>query len=139
MGKDFKIRYRVHWCGPCLEYDDTKTETIIHSDGTVTARNYDHHGANGHYRIIERAAGFLPKEEAERLYQELLNLVQYHDEQIAAMPDAVAEAIIEAPGIKISIDAGISNGEVYCGGMIDDVLNSIELKWKSVIRSELQN
>ena len=139
MENEFTIKYRFHWCGPCLKDDDTKTETIINSDGTVTARNYDHHGANGHYRLVERASGFVSKEDAKRLYQDLLNLVQYHDEQIAAITDAVAEAIIEAPGIKISIDAGISNGEVYCGGMIDDVLNSIELKWESVIRSELQN
>lgn len=135
MENEFTIKYRFHWCGPCLQYDDTKTETIINSDGTVTVRNYDHHGANGHYRLVERASGFVPKEDAERLYQELLNLVQYHDEQIAAMPDAVAEAIIETPGIKISIDAGISNGEVCCGSMIDEVLNSIEMKWESVIRS----
>ena len=135
MENEFTIKYRFHWCGPCLKDDDTKTETIINSDGTVTARNYDHHGANGHYRLVERASGFVSKEDAKRLYQDLLNLVQYHDEQIAAIPDAVAEAIIEAPGIKIAIDAGISNGEVYCGGMIDDVLNSIELKWESVIRS----
>ena len=135
MENEFTIKYRFHWCGPCLKDDDTKTETIINSDGTVTARNYDHHGANGHYRLVERASGFVPKEDAKRLYQDLLNLVQYHDEQIAAIPDAVAEAIIEAPGIKIAIDAGISNGEVYCGGMIDKVLNSIEMKWKSVIRS----
>ncbi len=135
MENEFTIKYRFHWCGPCLKDDDTKTETIINSDGTVTARNYDHHGANGHYRLVERASGFVPKEDAKRLYQDLLNLVQYHDEQIAAIPDAVAEAIIEAPGIKIAIDAGISNGEVYCGGMIDKVLNSIEMKWESVIRS----
>ena len=135
MENEFTIKYRFHWCGPCLKDDDTKTETIIHSDGTVLARNYDHHGANGHYRLVERASGFVSKEDAKRLYQDLLNLVQYHDEQIAAIPDAVAEAIIEAPGIKIAIDAGISNGEVYCGGMIDKVLNSIEMKWESVIRS----
>lgn len=135
MENEFTIKYRFHWCGPCLKDDDTKTETIINSDGTVTARNYDHHGANGHYRLVERASGFVPKEDAKRLYQDLLNLVQYHDEQIAAIPDAVAEAIIEVPGIKIAIDAGISNGEVYCGGMIDKVLNSIEMKWESVIRS----
>lgn len=135
MENEFTIKYRFHWCGPCLKDDDTKTETIINSDGTVTARNYDHHGANGHYRLVERASGFVSKEDAKRLYQDLLNLVQYHDEQIAAIPDAVAEAIIEAPGIKIAIDAGISNGEVYCGGMIDKVLNSIEMKWESVIRS----
>ena len=135
MENEFTIKYRFHWCGPCLKDDDTKTETIINSDGTVTARNYDHHGANGPYRLVERAGGFVPKEDAKRLYQDLLNLVQYHDEQIAAIPDAVAEAIIEAPGIKIAIDAGISNGEVYCGGMIDKVLNSIEMKWESVIRS----
>ena len=135
MENEFTIKYRFHWCGPCLKDDDTKTETIINSDGTVTARNYDHHGANGHYRLVERASGFVSKEDAKRLYQDLLNLVQYHDEQIAAITDAVAEAIIEAPGIKIAIDAGISNGEVYCGGMIDKVLNSIEMKWESVIRS----
>ena len=139
MGKAFTIRYRVHWCGPCLEYDDTKTETIIHSDGTVTARNYDHHGANGHYRIIERAAGFLPKEDAKRLYQELLNLVQYHDEQIAAMPDAVAEAIIETPGIKISMDAGICTGEVSCGSLIAELLDKTELQWKSVSGSDQES
>lgn len=135
MENEFTIRYRIHWCGPCLEYDDTKTETIIHSDGTVTARNYDHHGPNGHYRIVERGSGSLSKEDAERLFQELLNLVQYHDEKIAPMSDAVAEAVIEAQGIKISIDAGVTNGEVCCGGLIDEVLNSIEMKWESDTRS----
>lgn len=116
-----------------MKYDDTRTETIIHSDGVVTARNYDYHGANGHYRLVERASGFVPKEDAERLYQDLLNLVQSHDEQIAAMPDADAEVIIEAPGIKISIDAGITNGEDYCGDLIDKMLDAIELQWESVI------
>ena len=61
MENEFTIKYRFHWCGPCLKDDDTKTETIINSDGTVTARNYDHHGANGHYRLVERASGFVPK------------------------------------------------------------------------------
>ena len=136
MENAFTIKYRFHWCGPCLEYDDTKTETIINSDGTVIARQYDHHGANGHYRIVERASGSIPKKDAEGLYQELLNLVLHHDEEIAWISDAMAEAIIEAPGIKISIDAGISNGEKNCGCLIDKVLDKIELKWESVIRSK---
>ena len=136
MENEFTIKYRFHWCGPCLKDEDTKTETIINSNGTVLARNYDHHGANGYYRIVERASGFVPKEDAERLYRGLMDLVQNHDEQINSIADAVAEAVIEAPGIKIAVDAGISNGENNCGGMIEEILNSIELKWESVIRSE---
>ena len=133
MENEFTIKYRFHWCGPCLKDDDTKTETIINSDGTVTARNYDHHGANGHYRLVERASGFVPKEDAERLYQDLMDLVHHHDEQIASMADADAEAVIEAPGIKISMDAGICNGEVCCGSLIDELLDKIELQWESVV------
>ena len=139
MENEFTIKYRFHWCGPCMQYEDTKTETIIRSDGTVMARNDDHHGANGHYRVIERAEGSLPREDAEHLYQELMDLVQHHDEQIYSIEDAIAEAVIKAPGIKITIDAGVSNGNNYCGGMIDEMLNRIDLKWVSVIRSEQQN
>ena len=134
MENEFTIKYWFYWCGPCLKYDDTKSETIINSDGTELVRNYDHHGANGHYRIIERATGSLPKKEAERLYQRLLDLVQHHNGK-AEMCDAIAEAIIEAPGIKITIDSGIYNGEVHCGGLIKEALNSIDLNWESNIRS----
>lgn len=136
MENEFTIKYRFHWCGPCMQYEDTKTETIINSDGTVLARNYDHHGANGHYRIVERASGFVSKEDAERLYRGLMDLVQNHDEQIFSISDAIAEAVIETPGIKITIDAGISKGEKCCGSLIDEVLDKIELKWESVVRSE---
>ena len=68
-----------------------------------------------------------------------MDLVQHHDEQIYSIEDAIAEAVIKAPGIKITIDAGVSNGNNYCGGMIDEMLNRIDLKWVSVIRSEQQN
>ena len=135
MENEFTIKYRFYWCGPCLRYDDTKRETIINSDGTVLVRNYDHHGANGHYRLVERARGFVPKEDVEHLYQELLNLVLHHDKKIAWISDAMAEAIIEAPGIKISIDSGISNGEESCGGLIEYLLNKLDLNWESDIRS----
>ena len=62
-------------------------------------------------------------------------MVHHHDEQIVSIVDADAEAVIEAQGIKISIDAGVTNGEVCCGGLIDEVLNSIEMKWESDTRS----
>lgn len=65
-----------------------------------------------------------------------MDLVQNHDEQIFSISDAIAEAVIETPGIKITIDAGISKGEKYCGSLIDEVLDKIELKWESVVRSE---
>ncbi len=126
--KEFTIKYRFHWCGPCLKDEDTKTEPIINSDGTVMVRDYDHHDANGHYRIVERAEGSLPEEDAKRLYLDLLNLVHHHDEEIVFMPDVMAEVIIDAPGIKISIDAGISNGDVNCGSLMQNVLDKLDLK-----------
>lgn len=91
-------------------------------------RDYDHHDANGHYRIVERAEGSLPEEDAKRLYLDLLNLVHHHDEEIVFMPDVMAEVIIDAPGIKISIDAGISNGDVNCGSLMQNVLDKLDLK-----------
>ena len=40
----------------------------------------------------------------------------------------MAEVIIDAPGIKISIDAGISNGDVNCGSLMQNVLDKLDLK-----------
>lgn len=133
MKNEFTIKYRFHWCGSCLRYDDTKSETVIYSDGTVLARNYDHHGTNGHYRIVERAKGFLPKEEAERLFQDLMNLVYHHDRQINTVTDAITEVEIETPGMKISLAAGISDGQKSCESLIIDLLADIVLSWESVI------
>ena len=131
MKQEFLIRYCFHWCGPCEKNGDTKTETVIRSDGSILARRYDHHGQNGHYRVIERAAGSCQVEEAARLYRDLSELI-HHRERISPSCDVLAAVILEAPGVAIRADAGVSDGKHSCGEVIDSFLHSISLQWESV-------
>ena len=131
MKQEFTIRYCSHWCGPCEKNGDTKTETVIRSNGSILAHRYDHHGRNGCYRVIERAAGSCQVEEAARLYRELSELI-HHREQIVPPCDVLATVILEAPGVAIRADAGVSDGKHSCGEVIDSFLHSISLHWEPV-------
>jgi len=131
MNSDFEIKYRFHWCGPCEEFGDTKEETIIRSDGSVSARSYDHHGPNGHFRLIERASGSVEPENVSRLYAELLNIAQSGDLEFY-LDDTYAEIIITKPGVKISIDSGMTHNEQSCRDLIEHFMRDIHLEWETV-------
>ena len=132
MSIPFVIKYRVHWCGPCKEFDDTKRETIIRSDGCVLVRRYDHHGPNGHYRIVERGTGLLPVDEVADLYKNIQDLIKRRTECLILINDASAEVIIEELGLKISVDGGLSDGEITCDSLLEECIRSMKLDWHSV-------
>lgn len=131
MKQEFTIKHRLHWCGPCERYGDTRTETVIHADGRILARRYDHHGKNGHCRVIKRAAGSCPVEDAARLYRTLSELI-HHREQVSPSCDVLEEVVLETPGVTIKADAGVSDGRHSCGEVIGSFLASISLHWELV-------
>lgn len=131
MNKTFTIKYRSHWCGPCEQYGDTKTETVINSDGSILARRYDHQGQNGHYRVTERASGAIAADDAARLYEDLLDLIT-HREFVASACDVIEEILLEEPGMKISVDGGLTSVETTASAMIGGILRSVDLQWEVV-------
>ncbi len=131
MKQGFTIQYRLYWCGPCERYGDTRTETVIHADGRILARRYDHRGKNGHYRVIERASGSCSVENAAHLYWELSELIR-HREQISPSCDIWEEVILETPGVVIKADAGVSDGRHSCSEVLDTFLKSLSLCWEPV-------
>ena len=93
----FTIKYVRRWFDWGDKNDDTKDETIICSDGSVTARQYDHHSSNGHFRLIKRATGTVSPIEAIKLYIHLKRMVQHcHYERLIC--DEYDEVIITEPG-----------------------------------------
>ena len=129
---EYTIRYRCHWCDPCEPLGDTKEETIIRSDGLISARRYDHHGTNGHYQLIEKASGSITKEEADRLYEKLMKLVSRHDGVVMFTDDTDTEVIIEEASLKISIDSGLAYQDEYAGSIVEKALESVKLNWQAV-------
>ena len=129
MNSDFEIKYRFHWCGPCEKFGDTKEETIIRSDGSVLAKNFDHHGPNGHFRLTDRAIGSVKPEDVCCLYEELLKIAQSGDLELY-LDDTEAEIIITKPGLKISIDSGMTNDEQSCRSLIESFIEDIHLEWE---------
>lgn len=134
MKQAFTIKYRFHWCGPCEQYGDTKTETIINSDGSILARRYDHHGQNGHYRVSERASCAISADDAARLYEALFDLIT-HREFVAFANDAIEEVILEEPGMKISVDGGLTCGETTASALIGRMMRPLNLQWESVLHT----
>ena len=111
------------------KYQDTKSETVIESDGRVTVRHWDHHGPNGHYQIIERAAGYVDSNSVKNLYDKLLNIVVMND-GVVPLLDVDIEILIESKGMKISLDGSLSANNTTCSSIIDNFLKSLELSWK---------
>ena len=131
MNSDFEIKYKFHWCGPCEEFGDTKEETIIRSDGSVLVKSFDHHGPNGHFRLTDRARGSAEPENIYRLYEELLKIAQ-SGYPIVYIDDTAAEIIISKPGVKISIDSGMTYDKQSCGSLIESFTEDIHLEWETV-------
>lgn len=127
----FAITYRWRWCGPCAQYEDTKEETTITSDGRVEAKRLDRHGAKGRFRVVERASARVSPEAAERLYDQLMDLVRNHD-GIAFTLDATQEIVLTEPGLKITIESGLLRGQLSTEEILRSFLASIELEWEPV-------
>lgn len=125
----FVIKYRIHHLEKNEKYQDTKSETVIESDGRVTVRHWDHHGPNGHYQIIERAAGYVDSNSVKNLYDKLLNIVVMND-GVVPLLDVDIEILIESKGMKISLDGSLSANNTTCSSIIDNFLQSLELSWK---------
>ena len=130
MSPVFTIKYRFHWCGPCEQYEDTKEETIIQSDGKIVVREYDHHGPNGHYRIVNRTEGSADIDTIQKLYHDLLELISCRVGIPQMIMDAEAEIVLNEPGLTISADASITDGKSDGSGLIDEFMKHIDLKWE---------
>ena len=115
---DFSIKYRVHHCMP----EETKQETVIDHRGTVRVRSYDRHGPDGHFRLSGRAEGSAPPEDAGDLYRQIMDLLHHH-ENILRIEDTDSEIILEEPGIRISLDAGLSDGTVTGAELVEAFLD----------------
>lgn len=131
----FTITYRWHWCGPCLQYEDTKEETTIHSDGRITARRYDHHGAKGRFRVVERATAHVAPEDAEKLRSQLMDLIRNHEGVDCIVDDATHEIVMDEPGIRTTIEGGLFCGERFAASIVQGFLTPIELEWEPVLHS----
>lgn len=129
----FAITYRFHWCGPCLQYEDTKEETTITSDGSVVAKRYDHHGAKGRFRVVERATAYIPSEDVEKLYKQLMDLIRNHEGVDSIIDDAEHEIVLSEDGLKIAIDGGLHDGEKYAEGIVSEFLAPIAFEWENVL------
>lgn len=134
MRMPFAITYRSHWCGPCLQFEDTKEETTIKSDGSIVARRFDHHGAKGRFRVVERAAAHVSPEDAEMLYAQLMDIIRSHEGVSLIIDDATHEIVLDEPGLKITVDGGLFSDEKYAEGIVTGFLGSVELEWEPVIR-----
>ena len=133
MNGQFTIKYRFHWCGPCEQFEDTKEETIINSDGKITVRHFDHHGVNGHYRLVRRAEGIAETDIVKKLYADLFKVLEHRKEYSSKAVDADAEIALAEPGLKISADAFLTDGKTDCSRLIDEFMSHIDLQWKAVI------
>ena len=133
MNAPFAITYRFHWCGPCLQYEDTKEETTINSDGTVVAKRFDHHGAKGRFRVIEKATAQVSPEDVEKLYTQLMDLIRNHEGIGAFICDAMQEIVISETGLKITIDAGIYDGEKCADEIVKSFIATIDFEWEAVL------
>ncbi len=129
MHKMFTIRYRIHWCGPCQESEDTKAETVIKSDGRVSIRKYAPHEPDGHFRIIDRGNGFLSEDAVQKLYLNLQHIIQNHLDWRMPVDDMEVQIILEEPGIITTIDAGLTDGIDTCESIIEEALKTVDFNW----------
>lgn len=116
---EFTIKYRLHCCRPCEKYGDTKEETIIRSNGTILVCQYDHHGPNGYYRLINRAVGSADPKTVRNLYKKLYDLIRFRVEYSSVIMDTDAEIVLKEPGLKVSADDSTSDGERFKSSLIE--------------------
>lgn len=128
---DFKIIYKYHWRRPCAEYEDKKEETTFHSDGHIEKRRFDHHGPNGHYRLVEKEQGKANQNDVKDLYDKLMNLVINHD-GIESLCNIDAEVLLIEDGVKISVDAGLYKGNISASSIVEEFIQRIQFECKEV-------
>lgn len=127
------IRYKLHWCGPCEKYGDTKEETAIYPDGFIVGRRFDHHGPNGRFRLIEKGTGTASVEETENLDEQLMDIVRHHEGAVMLVDDTESKISIEGRGIRITIDGGLTDDKQQIARELVDVfLSHVEITWESV-------
>lgn len=129
---EYTIRYRIHRSAPMSEENDTKEETIIRSDGSILIRRYDHHGPDGHYRLIERGVSSAPAEEVSRLYEKLLETVCRHKGCRELDDDTDAEVILEEKGMRISADARLYDDSATLASLIENFMQERKADWQMV-------
>ena len=134
MNEPFTITLKVHHDCPDEPSENTREETILHSDGRVLVRQYDHHGPDGHYRLVRRAVGHTEAETVPELRSALLQLIcQSAEFHPADTPDD-AEVLLTQPGLKLSADGRLFDGTRTCASLIQDVLENLSLEWNPVTR-----
>lgn len=126
---NFKIIYKTHWRKASEQYEDTKEEITIHSDGCVLIRRFDHHGPNGHYRIVEKGKGQAEPSDVKGLYTKLMNLVSDHDGMEETLCDADSELLLIEDGIKISIHTGLYKGKIRSTFFIKEFIKNIQFEF----------
>ena len=127
----FQIKYLVRHIDLNDEFGDTKTETVINSDGKIFARFWNHYGPNNHYCMIERATGAVTRESVEELCRVLIGMIGQNGQLLSTL-DSEAEILLEKQGIKISITGALSIEGSTCGSLIDKYLENVNLKWETV-------
>lgn len=101
---------------------------MIHSDGKIVVREFDHHGPDGHYRIISRAEGTADIETVQELYDEVLKLIYRRKKPFPKGLDA--EIVLEEPGLKISVDASITDGKNNGITLMNEFMDHVDLTSK---------
>ena len=128
----FSIVYKYRWFGPCEFGDGKKEEITIRFDGNIQANRFDHNGKNNRSRIIGRASGNALAENVEQLYRNLNDLVHNRKTVDFMINDTEEVIIIEEPGVQLSFDANLTDGDKYCGDIIKSFLEKVELSWEEV-------
>ncbi len=126
--RTFMIRYRIRRFDQGGQYEDTKEETVIRSDGNIVCRRYDHHGENGHYRLVSRGTGNADPDHIRKLYEELLALAGCFEKHLPESRDIDAEVILTEDGLKISADAFLSDGKTDFSRLVNAFLDQVKLR-----------
>lgn len=132
MDKPFAITYKYRRFGPCGYGDGKKEEIVITADGKIQAKRYDHNGANNRWRIIERASGIVSVDDVEQLYIKLNDMFNTRKNVDFMIDDAEEVIVIEEPGVQISFDANLNDGENNGGDIVRTFFEKIMLNWEEI-------
>ncbi|WP_155831003.1 hypothetical protein [Butyrivibrio sp. MB2005] len=127
MDIPFAVTYKCRWFGPCEYGDGKKEEIAISFTGNIRAKRYDHNGPNNRWRLIERATGTVPVDDAKQLYRELNDLFKARKYVDGMLNDAEEVIIIDEPGVKLSLDGNLTDGLNYCHKLIEEFMDKVEL------------
>lgn len=132
MDKLFSITYKYRWFGPCEYGNGMKEETTIACDGSITAKRWENNGTTDKWRIVERASGTASPENVECLYKKLNELIYNRKCVEELIDDTEKILIIEEPGLKMEVDANLTDGKNYGSLFIEEFIGEVQLNWKHV-------